>query len=267
VVFNVNSRVNRKISLFGYYMINRANSNTDGVGTFPANQYSLAGEYGPANADFHNRANIGGTVTSIWNLRFSPLISMQTGPPFDITTSDDIYGSTVLAARPSFAASPNEPGVVHTSYGDLNPNPLPGETLLPRNYGRGPGQFSVDLRVAKTFALRRERTKKSASTQPVEGGRSAGPNVETGPAQRRGVGGFGDDLGTPGGGGGAGARNYNLTLSISGRNITNHVNPGPIVGNINSSLFGQSNQIANSGGAFGGSANNRRIEFQVRLAF
>jgi hypothetical protein len=81
------------------------------------------------------------------------------------------------------------------------------------------------------------------------------------------VGGFGDDLGTPGGGGGAGARNYNLTLSISGRNITNHVNPGPIVGNINSSLFGQSNQIANSGGAFGGSSNNRRIEFQVRLAF
>jgi hypothetical protein len=265
LVINVNSRVNRKVSLFGFYMINRAKSNTDGVGTFPANQYSLAGEYGPASADYHNRANIGGTVTSFWNLRFSPLISMQTGSPFDITTSQDIYGSTVATARPSFAASPNQPGVVATSYGYLNPNPLPGETVLTRNYGRGPGLFAVDLRVAKTFVLNRERAK-NAGAQPAEGGRSNGPNVETGPAQRRGVGGFGDDLGTPGGGG-AGARNYNLTLSISGRNITNHVNPGPIVGNINSSLFGQSNQIASSGGAFGGSSNNRRIEFQVRLAF
>jgi hypothetical protein len=268
LVVNVNSRVNRKIALFGYYSANRANSNTDGVNSFPANQYSMAGEYGPHNSDIHNRSNIGGTITSVWNLRFSPLIVLQSGAPFDITTSQDIFGSTLSTARPGFASNPNEAGVVKTPYGVLNPNPLPGETVLPRNYGRGPGQFSVDLRVARTFALRRERSRRATAGQAAEGGaRQPGPEIASGATARRGIGGFGDDLGTPGGGGGGGARNYNLTVSISGRNILNHVNQGPIVGNINSPLFGESNQIAGSGGAFGGNANNRRLEFQLRLAF
>jgi hypothetical protein len=58
-----------------------------------------------------------------------------------------------------------------------------------------------------------------------------------------------------------------LTFSISARNLLNHVNPGPIVGNIDSPLFGQSNQIAGGYGAFAGAANNRRIELQARFSF
>ena len=266
LVVNVNSRVNRKVTLFGYYTFNRAKSNTDGVNTFPADQYSMAGEYGPANSDIHNRGNIGGTVSSVWNLRFSPLIVLQSGAPFDIVTSQDVFGSTVNTARPSLASDPNRTGVVRTSYGALNPNPLPGEAVLARNAGRGPGQFAVDLRVARTFALRRERGARG-SAQQAESSGPAGPAVTAGPATRRGVGGFGDDLGTPGAGGARGARSYNLTISMSGRNILNHVNQGPTIGNVNSPLFGHSNQIAGGFGAFGGNANNRRIEFQVRLAF
>ncbi len=268
VVVNVNSRLNPKVSLFGYYTFNRARSDTDGVNTYPANQYSLAGEYGSANSDIHNRGNIGGTVSSVWNLRFSPLIVMQSGAPFDIVTSQDIFGSTLNTARPSLAGDPNRTGVVPTSYGVLNPNPLPGETVLPRNAGRGPGQFTADLRVARTFALRRERGGKGGGPADAESTSSARPAVTAGPGTgRRGVGGFGDDLGTPGGGGGGGKRNYNLTVSVAGRNILNHVNQGPIIGNVNSPLFGRSNQIAGGFGAFGGSASNRRIEFQLRLAF
>jgi hypothetical protein len=44
LIVNVNSRVNRKISLTGSYSYNRASSNTDGLGTFSANPYSMAGE-------------------------------------------------------------------------------------------------------------------------------------------------------------------------------------------------------------------------------
>ncbi len=43
VVVNANSRVNSRISLFGYYILSYARSNTDGVNTFPANQYNLEG--------------------------------------------------------------------------------------------------------------------------------------------------------------------------------------------------------------------------------
>jgi hypothetical protein len=47
----------------------------------------------------------------------------------------------------------------------------------------------------------------------------------------------------------------------------NHLNPGPIIGNINSPLFGQSNQLAGGNGAYADSANNRRLEFQARFSF
>jgi hypothetical protein len=56
---------------------------------------------------------------------------------------------------------------------------------------------------------------------------------------------------------------------MSIRNLLNHNNPGAIIGNITSPLFGQANQPAGSGG-FGGfseAANNRRLELQMRLSF
>src|SRR5262249_34019264 len=40
LIVNVNSRANRNISLTGTYSLNHAMSNTDGIGTFPANPYS-----------------------------------------------------------------------------------------------------------------------------------------------------------------------------------------------------------------------------------
>jgi hypothetical protein len=40
---------------------------------------------------------------------------------------------------------------------------------------------------------------------------------------------------------------YNLTISMSIRNILNHNNPGPIIGNITSPLFGQANQPFGAG--------------------
>ena len=51
-------------------------------------------------------------------------------------------------------------------------------------------------------------------------------------------------------------------------NIINHNNPGPIIGNITSPLFGQANQPAGArdlgGGGFSEAANNRRLELQIR---
>ena len=54
---------------------------------------------------------------------------------------------------------------------------------------------------------------------------------------------------------------------MSIRNLLNHTNPGPIVGDITSPLFGRSNQIADApnGEGFFETANNRRLEMQIRL--
>ena len=55
------------------------------------------------------------------------------------------------------------------------------------------------------------------------------------------------------------------------RNLTNHNNPGPIIGNIGSSLFGRANYAAGSapqtGTNLSESANNRRLELQLRFTF
>jgi hypothetical protein len=64
---------------------------------------------------------------------------------------------------------------------------------------------------------------------------------------------------------------YNLTISMSIRNVLNHTNTGPIIGNITSALFGQANQSAGTpvpgGIGFSEAANNRRLELQTRSTF
>ncbi|MGH9645825.1 MAG: hypothetical protein ACRD4E_03320, partial [Bryobacteraceae bacterium] len=62
---------------------------------------------------------------------------------------------------------------------------------------------------------------------------------------------------------------FNLTVAMSMRNLMNHTNQGPIIGNVTSPLFGRSNQIAGSanGEGFSELANNRRLELQIRFAF
>jgi hypothetical protein len=55
------------------------------------------------------------------------------------------------------------------------------------------------------------------------------------------------------------------------RNLLNHNNPGPIIGNIASPLFGKANQSAGSSTTMGTqmseSATNRRYELQIRFTF
>jgi hypothetical protein len=56
---------------------------------------------------------------------------------------------------------------------------------------------------------------------------------------------------------------------MSVRNLLNHTNPGPIIGNITSPLFGRANQVAGTlnGEGFSENASNRRLEMQMRFTF
>jgi hypothetical protein len=233
VITNINTRVSKKVSLFGSYTYNRALSNTDDLGTFPANPYKGDGEYGAAATDIRHRVSTGGSIETWGHVRLSPLLNLNSGPPFDITVGRDLYGDTLFNARPGISTDPNKPGLIATRYGLLDPNPTPGETIVPRNFGRGPGAILFNLRIARAFAF--------------------------GPVH------------PPADGKGSGDHRYNLNLSLAIRNLLNHNNPGPIIGNITSPLFGQANQpagAANLGGTgFSESANNRRLEFQTRFTF
>jgi hypothetical protein len=232
LLVNVNTKAGSKLSLNGTYAINKALSNTDGVNTFPANQYDLHGEYGPASTDIRHRGSLAGTIDVPWGVRLNPLLTVESGAPFNITAGQDLYGTTLLNSRPGPALNPSKPGVIETRYGLLDPNPEHGQPVLPRNFGRGPGLIMMNLRVSKTIAL--------------------GPLEENGAPAKP-------------------SRPWNLILSMSIRNLINHNNPGTIIGNITSPLFGQANQPAGSrdlgGGGFSEAANNRRLEMQVRFTF
>jgi hypothetical protein len=262
LITNVNSRVSEPISLFGNYVYNRAMSNTDGIGTFPANPYNLAGEYGPAATDARHRGVLGGSINLKWNFRLSPFLMAESGPPFDITVGHDLYGDTLFNGRPGIATDTNKPGLIPTQYGLLDPNPSPGERILTRNYGRGPGSIMLNLRVAKTFAFGAPR---EGSITPMSGPGGAGGR-RTGNENPFSTGG-----GAQGGSSSPSGHRYSLSISMSIRNILNHTNPGAIIGNITSPLFGQANQPAGSsslgGTGFSEAANNRRLELQTRFTF
>jgi hypothetical protein len=257
MIANVNTKVMTGLSLFGFYVLNQARSNTDGLGTFPANPASSAGEYGPAMTDVRHRVTLGGAITLKWNVRISPFVVLQSGAPFDITTGGDLYGTTLLNARPGFATDPNRPGVVRTVYGVLDPNPAAGEALVPRNYGRGPGQETVNVRIVKTIGLGRNR-EGGGGDQRVSAGGGAGIAAAT---TGRGLAGI---IGNP-----TTSHRFNLVIGLSIRNLLNHTNPGPIIGNITSPLFGFANQVAGgpNGEGFYENANNRRLESQIKLTF
>jgi hypothetical protein len=264
LIANVNARLNAGFSLFGFYVLNRAMSNTDGIGTFTANPYNFKGEYGPASTDVRHRMTVGGSINFKWNVRLSPFVIVQSGAPFDITAGNDLYGTTLFNGRPGIPTDPNKPGLIQTRYGLLDPNPTPGEPLLARNFGRGPGQISLNLRVAKTIGFGSEHEGNGAD--PRAGGGGGGGERGGGglaPAAVSGRG-LGNVLGRP-----TTSHRYNLTLSMSVRNLLNHNNPGPIVGNITSPLFGAANQIAGAqnGEGFYETANNRRLEMQIRFSF
>jgi hypothetical protein len=231
-------------------------SDTDGIGTFPANPHDFSGEYGRAATDVRHRVLVGGTIDLRWNIRLNPLFTAQTGLPFNITTGEDNYGTTVFTARPGIATDSLRPGLVQTQYGLLDPHPIPGELILPRNAGRGPGMINFNLRFSRTWGFGSERGGGGSARSSRDTGPATGPAL-TAPTNR----GLFTQPSTP--------RKYNLTVAMSGRNLLNHNNPGPIVGNISSPLFGQSNQIAGTpnGEGFLETANNRRLELQIRFTY
>jgi hypothetical protein len=286
LMVNVNTRVNRNVSLFGFYTLGYANSNTDGTTSFPANQYNLASEYGRSAIDSRHHVFIGGSVVAPLAIRFSPYISGSSGRPFNITTGRDFYGDSLVTDRPSFATL-GEPGAIVTPYGIFNPNPGPNDPRIPRNYAQGPGYFSINMRMSRTWGFGPLRN----GARPSSGDSGGGPGGDHGDrgGDRGGSRGGGDrgGRGGPGGGGmrmgggggmhgmfdsGSTEHRYNLSLSVSARNLFNHLNPGMPFGNLSSPLFGLSNSLytfggGGPGGGFGSQAYNRRIDLSLRFTF
>ena len=273
--------------LNGNYTLSKTTNDTDGQGgaLFPMNSYDASGEFGRSSFDIRHRFTIFGTVNlPWWKLVVNPFVIANTGPAFNITTGFDRNLDRQYNERPSFAAAsaPCSEVIKCTRFGKFNLDPLPGETIIPRNYGQAPGSFVVNLRVGRAFAFGVINRGNAAAAKPAgQTGTAAGGDKKPaggpgGPNLAAGGGGAGAKvaaIGPQGGGGGRGAsseKRYTLNVSINFQNILNRVNLGTPVGNLSSPSFGESVSLApmfggNAGGSTG--AGNRRIYAQVRLNF
>ncbi len=270
LIVSLNNRFSPKFTLFATYTLNDASSDTDGSGSFPVNQYDLSGEYGRSSQDIRHRLFLGGQINALpWGIRLNPLVTINSGRPFNITTGRDTNGDTLFTERPAFATDLTKPGVVITRFGAFDPNPSPGQELIPRNFGTGPSFFTVNLRASKTFSFG-EAPSAATGAQGEGGGGGGRGGRGGGGGGRGGRGGGGRGGGESFGGGGEAAGRYNLTFSVNVNNLFNHTNAGQPVGNLSSPLFGQSTSSAGRFG-FGGGGNqagaNRSVELQLRFSF
>lgn len=279
LMFGANIRPSTRFTVGTNFMLQDAKSDTDGVGTSPAYTYDMSTEYGASSFNTKRRFMMFGNVNLWRGITANPFIMYASGRPFNIVTGRDTNGDTIFNERPSFAAA-GTPGAIVTQYGVFNPNPGPNDVLIPRNYGVGPSQFSVNMRVSRTWGFGKRGEGAGDQGMGGPGGRMGGPGgggmmgggMMGGGGGMRGGGGGGGMRG--GFGGGASGKRYSLNLSVSARNLFNTVNLGMPVGNLSSALFGQSTSIA--GGGFGGGgpmggdgsgAGNRRIDVQLRFSF
>jgi hypothetical protein len=273
LIANLNVRAGANLSLFGFYTLNYANSDTSGAGSFPTDPFDPSLDYGRAAFSVRNRLFFGGSMTAPLGLRLSPFIIAQSGTPYNIYIPENILGTSVFNARPGFAAGSAGCPILATTNPDCFFIPAVGAayTPIPINYGTGPALFSVNLRVSKTIGLGPRLERASGGGR---GGRGGGGD--------HGHGGFGGFGGGPGGGmfgGSSTDHRYNLTFSVAGRNIFNRENLAPPVGVLSpqafsgNTTFGESIALAGAGGGgfgggpFGSQANSRRIDLQVQFSF
>lgn len=272
VIFNFSSRLSPKAFFGGNYRLGFADSNTDGSGTFPAYSYDLSNEYGKSLQDVRHNFVFFGSFTLPWNVRMSPFIVASSGRPFNITTGDDSNRDSQFNERPTYRQLSNAclKRGLSNSFCDISGVANPDTTIIPRNYGRGPSFFSVNLNMSKTFGFGKTKSQAAASQQ--QGGDNRG-----GGRGGRGGGGGGDRVMMGGGGGvmmmrsgGNEAKPYNLTVGLNINNIFNRVNLGTPIGNISSDRFGQSTSTVGRFGFFGGGGSNsanRSVDLSLRFSF
>jgi hypothetical protein len=269
LIVNSNVRVSSKLQLFGYYVLNYANSDASGVSNFASNSNNISQDYGRASFDTRNRLFFGGSIALPYAFRLSPFLVASSGTPFNITVPNDLNGDSIFNDRPGLVSKTTCPAVKNTS-STIYCTPLGtfdeagasvSYPLAPINYGTGPSHFVLNLRLTKTFGFG-AKTKGATGNPGGPGGPGGG-----GGGPRGGGGGPRGPLfgGGPTMSGPSSDRRYNLTLGVNVRNVFNKVNVGNPSGVLGSRFFDVPNGL--QGGPFSTNSAPRRIDVQATFSF
>jgi hypothetical protein len=244
----MNGNVHAKgLGLFGFYMLSKMNTNTAGVSTFASNSYDLHADYGRGASDVRSRMFLGGFTQLPWKFSVNPFIIYQSSTPFNITVGQDLNGDTIFNDRPAFATDLTRSSVYKTPWGNFDAQPIAGQKIIPINYGKGPGLFIANLRLARNFSFGPVVPDETpAAPAAAKDAKAADAKAPAKPVKK--------EI----------ERRYNMGVGVESSNIFNHVNLGSPVGVLGSPLFGTSNSLST---IFGNTAANRTVNLLVFFRF
>ncbi len=198
------SYFNKGFSIFASYQLVWDTANTD-QGAFAANGYNINLDKGPAWLDIRHTLYAGGGVPLPFHFSTNFYLQARSAPPFNITVGQDLNGDSQFNDRPTFATDLTRPSVVATKWGTFDTAPIPGQQVIPYNYGRAPGSFINYLQLNRVWSF--------------------------GPEQH---------VPRPPGTKGPLPRKYSLSFNVSVFNVFNHPSLAPPSGILSSPIFGRS---------------------------
>ena len=246
---NINGTLKKKLQFWGGYNLNKGRTTDSGQSGSPFDAYDFSNEYARGNFSSLSFMYGGGSYSAPHNINFNMFMIANSGYPFNIITGRDTNGDTYFSERPAFATDLSEPGVIVTPLGAFDPTPSVGQTIIPRNFGRGPGFVSVNMSMSKTIKFGKAIEPK---TPPPGAPKTTDATKDQKPQAKQPV-----------------QRPYSLTFQIYSSNVFNRTNRGAPVGNMSSPFFLKSPSGSNnfSFGPGGGSGGNRLINVRVRFSF
>ena len=243
----------KKLTVSGNYTFNKADSDTQGVNSFPSVAQDPGFDYGRASFDIRSRFFALESYTLPHGVVIASLLAAQSGTPYNFTIGSDLTGNNQFNARPAFGTC-GSVGVVSTQYGCLDTDPSgKDEPIVPFNLGTGPANIVYHIRVSKVIGIgpKLKTEGEGQSFTPGNGGVGGRGISSGGPSIRL-------DAAAP--------RRYNLTLVAGANNLFNIVNWGTPNGVLLSPLFNKTQSLA--GGQFGSPVpGNRSIFLQSSFTF
>ncbi len=242
------------------YSFGKSRSNDSGTSGSSFDPYDFSNEWGRGGFDARHFLFSSAGYQARHGFTLNTFIVANSGRPFNIITGRDTNGDTFFSERPAFATDLSKPGVIVTPLGAFDPNPVPGQRIIPRNFGQGPAFLSINFGAGKTFKFGPAIVPKSPP--PAGAGKvvTTNGNVATSTANAA------KKPEQP-----AVQRPYQLSFSVFISNAINHTNKGTPVGNMASPYFLKSTINSNifffGAGGTGGSGGNRQVTLRVRFSF
>ena len=134
----------------------------------PFDPYDFSQDFGPASWDgVHSAGGFFDYRFDKQGISIGSDFSINSGTRFNIITGRDTNGDGYFSERPAFASDPTKPGLVASKYGVLDPDPAPGDRLIPLNLGRGPVNVYFNSWISKRFSFNEDKVNKKPPRQTL----------------------------------------------------------------------------------------------------